>query len=102
MVFLREIMVSRIFWAGKNSLKYFYLVKKLKSLNKLFDNVIIMFHIFHIIQNIIIQISTIAIFDKKPEFIIHQMSRRKFAFQNALNNEIGTFRVMSGYNNDLN
>ena len=95
-------MVSRDFWAGNNSLKFFYLVKKLKSLNKLFDNVIIMFHIFHIIQNIIIQISTIAIFDKKPEFIIHQMTRRKFTFQNTLNNEIGTFRVISGYNNDLN
>ena len=44
-----------------------------------------MVHLFHIIQNIIIQISTIAIFDKKPEFIIHQMTRRKFAFQDALN-----------------
>ena len=96
MVFLQKIMVSRDFWVGDCGLKIFYLVKKLKSLNKLFDNVIIMFHIFHIIQNIIIQISTIAIFDKKPEFIIHQISRRKFAFQNALNNEISTSRVMSG------
>ena len=60
-------------------------MKKLKTLDKLFDNVIIMVHLFHIIQNIIIQISTIAIFDKKPEFIIHQMTRRKFAFQDALN-----------------
>lgn len=64
-------------------------MKKLKSLNKLFDNVIIVFHIFNIFQNIIIQISTIAIFDKEPEFVIHQMARRKFAFQNALNNELG-------------
>ena len=60
-------------------------MKKLKTLDKLFDNVIIMVHLFHIVQNIIIQISTIAIFDKKPEFIIHQMTRRKFAFQDALN-----------------
>ena len=67
---------------------YPYLVKKLKTLDKLFDNVIIMVHLFHIVQNIIIQISTIAIFDKKPEFIIHQMTRGKFAFQNTLKHEV--------------